>query len=259
VFFRSSLCTGQLHRCINTVRIVFLLRQVKSSVTIPFAMTQAYPHLVRGRPRDEEADGAILDAALALLSQQGYGGLRMEGVAAKAGVAKATVYRRWPDKLSLAIAAIERLPELPPVNTGSLLGDLRALRAALVALFKTTRLAGVMPALAAERMRHTAAAAKIDALIQTRYQPWISAIERAVARGELPRSSKVADSRLIADLLAGVLILRVFFTGGRVDEHSWETVMAIVINGIRANARPAGQAPAPRPVKIKQRSTLPAR
>jgi AcrR family transcriptional regulator len=223
----------------DTYRI--LLRQVKSSATIFFVMTQTYPHLVRGRPRDEEADGAILDAALALLSEQGYGGLRMEGVAAKAGVAKATVYRRWPDKLSLAIAAISRIPELPPADTGSLLGDLRALRAALVALFKTTRLAGVMPALAAERVRHTSAAAKIDALIQTRYQPWVAAIERAIARGELPRSAGT-DSRLVADLLAGVLMQRVFFTGGRVDEHSWETVMAIVINGIRATAvRRAGQ------------------
>jgi AcrR family transcriptional regulator len=196
-------------------------------------MTQSYPRLVRGRPRDEEADAAILEAALALLSEQGYGGLRMEAVAAKAGVAKATVYRRWPDKLSLAIAAIGRIPELPPVDTGSLLGDLRALRTALVALFRTTRLAGVLPALAAERMRHTAAAAKINALIQARYQPWVAVIERAIARGELPHCA-AADARLIADLLAGVLMQRVFFTGGRVDERAWQTVIAIVVNGIRA-------------------------
>jgi AcrR family transcriptional regulator len=212
-------------------------------------MAQSYSRLVRGRPRDEEADAAILDAALALLAEQGYGGLRMESVAAKAGVAKATVYRRWPDKLSLAIAAISRIPELPPVDTGSLLGDLRALRAALVALFKTTRLAGVMPALAAERMRQTSAAAKIDVLIQTRYQPWVAAIERAIARGELP-SAAAADSRLIADLLAGILMQRVFFTGGRVDEQSWETVMAIVVNGIHViTARQAGQNSLPRRLK----------
>jgi len=209
-------------------------------------MTRNYPRLVRGRPRDEDADAAILDAALALLSEQGYGGLRMEAVAAKAGVAKATVYRRWPDKLSLAIAAIGAIPELPQVDSGSLLDDLRALRAALVALFKTTRLAGVVPALAAERVRHTSAAAKIDALIQSRYQPWVAAIERAIARGELPHSAS-PDSRLIADLLAGVLVERVFLTGGRVDEQPWETVIAIVVNGVRATAavqrlRPASRA-----------------
>ncbi len=198
-------------------------------------MTQSYPRLVRGRPRDEEADAAILEAALALLAEQGYGGLRMETVAARAGVAKATVYRRWPDKLSLAVAAVACIPGLPPVDTGSLLGDLRALRTALVALFKTTRLAGVLPALAAERVRRTSAAAKIDALIQARYQPWVAAIERAIARGELPRSAS-ADSRLIADLLAGVLMQRVFFTGGRVDERAWQTAIDVVVNGVRASA-----------------------
>jgi len=195
-------------------------------------MTQSYPRLVRGRPRDEEADGAILDAALALLSEQGYGGLRMEAVAARAGVAKATVYRRWPDKLSLAMAAIGRIPELPPVDTGSLLGDLRALRTALAALFRTTRLAGVLPALAAERMRRTSAAARIDALMQARYRPWVAAIERAIARGELPRTAS-ADARLIADLLAGVLMQRVFFTGGPVDEKTWKKVVSIVVGGLR--------------------------
>lgn len=196
-------------------------------------MTQSYPRLVRGRPRDEEAHAAILDAALALLSDEGYGGLRMEAVAAKAGVAKATVYRRWPDKLCLAITAVARIPELPPVDTGSLLGDLQALRAAVVTLFKTTRLAGVLPALAAERVRRTSAAAKIDAFIRARYQPWVVAIERAVARGELPQNPSV-DPVLIADLLAGVLMQRMFFTGGRVDEQAWQTVIDIVVSGVRA-------------------------
>jgi AcrR family transcriptional regulator len=203
-------------------------------------MTQSYPRLVRGRPRDEEADTAILHAALALLSDQGYGGLRMEAVAAKAGVAKATVYRRWPDKLSLAIAALSRIPELRPVDTGSLLGDLQALRAAVVSLFKTTRLAGVLPALAAERVRRTSAAAKIDAFIRARYQPWVVAIERAIDRGELPRTAS-ADPVLIADLLAGVLMQRVFFTGGRVDEKIWKTVVSIVVNGLRAAATAPGR------------------
>lgn len=207
-------------------------------------MTRSYPRLVRGRPRDEEADAAILDAALALLSDEGYGALRMEAVAAKAGVAKATVYRRWPDKLSLAITAVARIPELPPVNTGSLAGDLQALRAAVVTLFKTTRLAGVLPALAAERIRRNSATAKIDAFIRERYQPWVVAIERAVARGELPQNPS-ADPVLIADLLAGVLMQRIFFTGGRVDEQAWQTVTDIVVNGVRAEYKRLKQRPRP--------------
>jgi AcrR family transcriptional regulator len=202
-------------------------------------MPQSYPRLVRGRPRDEEADVAILDAALALLAEQGYGGLRMEAVAARAGVAKATLYRRWPDKVSLTIAALSRIPELPPVDTGSLSSDLQALRDAVVRLFRTTRLASVLPALAAERVRRTSAAAKIDAFIRQRYRPWVAAIERAIARGELPRISS-ADPVLIADLLAGVMMQRVFFTGGRVDDKTWKTVVSIVVKGLGAAANVAG-------------------
>ncbi len=202
------------------------------------AMARSYPQLVRGRPRDEEADVALVDATLALLAEQGYSGLRMEAVAARAGVAKATLYRRWPDKVSLTIAALSRIPELPAVDTGSLSGDLAALRDAVVRLFKTTRLASVLPALAAERVRRTSASAKIDAFIRTRYQPWIAAIERAIARGELPRTS--ADPVLIADLLAGVMMQRVFFTGGRVDDKAWKTVVDIVVKGLRAAASSPG-------------------
>jgi AcrR family transcriptional regulator len=198
-------------------------------------MVQNYPRLVRGRPRDEEADTAILDAALALLAQTGYGGLRMEAVATRAGVAKTTLYRRWPDKLSLTIAALERLPELPSVDTGSLSGDLQAIRAGVLALFETTRLAGVLPALAAERVRGSSAAAKIEAYVRKRYWPWVVAIERAIARGELPRAES-GDPVLIADLFAGVLIQRVFFTGGRIDEPTWQTVIDIVVNGLGAGA-----------------------
>ncbi len=202
-------------------------------------MPHSYPRLVRGRPRDEEADVAILDAALALLSEQGYGGLRMEAVAARAGVAKATLYRRWPDKVSLAIAALSRIPELPAVDTGSLSGDLEALRDAVVTLFRTTRLASVLPSLAAERVRRTSAAVKIDAFIRERYRPWIAAIESAIARGELPRIPSM-DPVLIADLLAGVMMQRVFFTGGRVDQKAWKTVVNIVVRGLRAAANAPG-------------------
>ena len=75
-----------------------------------------------GRPRGERADQAIIDAALSLFAESGPEGLCIERVAARAGVGKATIYRRWPGKEDLlldAIAALKApLPEARPVGPG---------------------------------------------------------------------------------------------------------------------------------------------
>lgn len=61
----------------------------------------------RGRPRDPEADSAILRAALELFLEGGVDGTSIEQVAKRAGVGKLTVYRRWSDKVAMIAAAIE--------------------------------------------------------------------------------------------------------------------------------------------------------
>ncbi len=70
-----------------------------------------------GRPRSEAAEAAILDAAIEQLAEKGYSGFSIEAVAARAGVAKTTIYRRWPGKDELVFDAISLvkgpIPELP--------------------------------------------------------------------------------------------------------------------------------------------------
>jgi AcrR family transcriptional regulator len=63
----------------------------------------------RGRPRDPAIDRAILDAALRLLAEQGYDGMSLEAVAGAAGVGKTTIYRRYPGKRELVVAAISSI------------------------------------------------------------------------------------------------------------------------------------------------------
>jgi AcrR family transcriptional regulator len=63
----------------------------------------------RGRPRDEAIDEAILDATVHEMIDVGFFAISMESVAARAGVAKTTVYRRWPDAGELALEALRRL------------------------------------------------------------------------------------------------------------------------------------------------------
>jgi len=88
-----------------------------------------------GRPRSEAAERAILDAVLGLLSEGvPYGSLSMEQVATRAGVGKATVYRRWPNKESLVVDAMATLwQECPPPD----LSDDRSTRDRIVEYLDT--------------------------------------------------------------------------------------------------------------------------
>ena len=83
-----------------------------------------------GRPRDERASQAILQAALGQLLERGYGGMSMEGVAVAAGVGKPAIYRRHRNKADLVAAAIRSLlPVLDVPDTGSTHEDLKLLAA----------------------------------------------------------------------------------------------------------------------------------
>jgi AcrR family transcriptional regulator len=82
------------------------------------------PAPARGRPRDAGRDVAILEATLLVLTEVGYDQLTIDAVAARAGVGKPTVYRRYPGKAALVAAAVEhRAPGTPPATPP---GDLRA-------------------------------------------------------------------------------------------------------------------------------------
>src|SRR5580658_2329777 len=81
-----------------------------------------------GRPRSERAERAILDAALELFAESGVAGVCMEAVAARAGVGKATIYRRWPGKEDLLLDALAALRMPLPTPQG------RSVRADLITL-----------------------------------------------------------------------------------------------------------------------------
>ncbi len=108
-----------------------------------------------GRPRSEAADEAILDAALAEFAACGFDGMRIEAVAARAGVAKTTLYRRFPTKLDLVHHALATTAdELACPHTDSLVDDLTVLVTQLRNRFSCPRLGVVVPALVQAISRH---------------------------------------------------------------------------------------------------------
>ena len=96
-----------------------------------------------GRPRSAAAEEAILRAVPILLAEQGYDEMSMDGVAARAGVGKATIYRRWPSKEALVSAALRRAQaQMPSPDTGHARDDLLQL---LGGIFRVITGFGVRP------------------------------------------------------------------------------------------------------------------
>ena len=188
-----------------------------------------------GRPRSEEAHKAILDATLELLIEVGFSALTVEGVATRAGVGKATIYRRWPSKLPLVIEAFSQLPQLEEVDTGNLVDDLKKMLRSYLQLFYTTPLAAVLPSLAGERAHDPQLWERFDSVIRSRRQPLVRALERAAERGEL---SPDLDLDLAADLIVGPIAVRLFFTGGKVSPGMVGPMVDLALSGIAPSLVP---------------------
>lgn len=182
-----------------------------------------------GRPRSEEAHRAILEATLALLAEVGFSGLTVEGVAARAGVGKATIYRRWPSKLPLVVDAFGDLPQLEEVDHGDLRSDLVEMLRGYLQLFHSSPLAAVLPSLAGERRHNPELTELLDPVLRQRRRPLVAALERAQKRGQLPEG---LDLELAADLVVGPIAVRLFFTGRRLSPKLVEPMVDLALGGI---------------------------
>lgn len=186
-----------------------------------------------GRPRSEEAHQAILAATLELLAETGYSGLTVEGVATRAGVGKATIYRRWSSKLPLVVEAFSQLPAMEEVDTGDLVSDLEKMLRDYLNLFNSTPLAAVMPSLVGERAHNPELSELLEPVLKGRRQPLRRALERAQERGELRRG---IDLELAADLVVGPIAVKLFFHGGKVHPRMVAPMVHMALAGIRNSA-----------------------
>src|SRR6516225_7929721 len=157
----------------------------------------------RGRPRSVEADRAILAATVDLLASRGLAAMSIEEVAARAGVGKATIYRRWPSKGLLALDAfVASFREQQPLpDTGTLRGDLIAALTAWVRAVTRTPMGPMLTGLIAEAQHdpELRRAWRDRVLEPLRGQHRIM-LDRAIARGEIAAS---VDRDVVLDLFFG--------------------------------------------------------
>ena len=189
-----------------------------------------------GRPRNAAHDESIVLAVRELLHKGGYGALTIDGVAARAGVGRPTVYRRWPSKAALVIGALSDLaPTQPHPDTGSLRGDLLAIRQRQTELLDSPEGRRVLPGLAADVAEND----QLHRVFQEQYvEPWRAAVEEAVGRAaERGEIAARADARMVADVLTGPLFYRVLFAGEPVTDGALESAVDLVLSGLQPRAR----------------------
>jgi AcrR family transcriptional regulator len=180
-----------------------------------------------GRPRSVEADEAILEAAVDLFAAGGLDGLTVEGVAARAGVGKATVYRRYPCKVDLVIAASRCFAfgdEQP--DTGTTRGDMCAMVVGLIERLTTTALGRALPMLVADRARVPELAEAYRAIVSEKRAFHHRVVERGVARGDLRPD---VDPEAVIDAYVGPVFYRFLISDAPLDDEFAEALVDAVL------------------------------
>ncbi|MFZ3554347.1 TetR/AcrR family transcriptional regulator [Streptomyces sp. BH055] len=165
------------------------------------------PRPRRGRYRDPQAHAAVLRAARELVAELGYHKVTMERIAARAGVAKMTLYRWWPNKAAVITEAVtDQLAPGPQPDTGSVREDARAHVADLV---HTLTLLGDPSVVAGALVeRGEAGRAELRDLLVAWSEPGAVLLRRGIERGELPAG---LDVGAVIDSWLGYALYRVVF------------------------------------------------
>lgn len=161
----------------------------------------------RGRPRDPGTDQRIRRAAAELLLKNGFDKTTVDEVAARAGVGKATVYRRWASKEDLAVAAMESLyeAELPAPDTGSIVQDLTESYRSVLAFVNSPEGQGFLRVSIAESVRDERIATLYRQSMLRREGQARDSFRRAITRGEVRPD---ADIESAVEWLGGAITVR---------------------------------------------------
>ncbi|KIQ16632.1 TetR/AcrR family transcriptional regulator [Rhodococcus sp. MEB064] len=163
----------------------------------------------RGRPRDPSMESRVYGAVVDVYWRTGWAGFTIDAVAKTGGVGRAAIYRRWPTKEDLLTGALEAvLPLVDPIDTGSLTTDLAELARQLLTGYRdSSGLIAVRVALDA-RVYPDLLEALTATISTSRFTAAREIVRRAVARGELPESTRTT---LLLEMLTGAVLSRVLF------------------------------------------------
>jgi AcrR family transcriptional regulator len=191
--------------------------------------------------RAERSRRAILDATLELLGEEGdVRSLTVEAVAARSGVAKTTIYRRWRDKWELALDAvmIDMLPRFKnPVDVGDTRKELITFVDSVVNIWASRPYGPAMQALVSEISTQPELAREYrERVVDPRRDQLAPVIERGIQRGDLRPDT---DVRLVHEFLVGPILYRLLLSGGPLDRKLGTRLVDAILEGFK----PAANAP----------------
>lgn len=191
-----------------------------------------------GRPRSVDADRAILAATRAALVELGWGGLTLGDVAARAGVAKTTLYRRWAGKNELVVDALAALFEeqLDLPDRGSLQADIGGVVLQFAELLNRPETRTALMAVVAEAGHDEPLRLRIrEAIVDRQKHLVLVGRERAQGRGEMPADDGAvgpARDDLIFDVVAGAVVHRVMVSSEPVDAQWADRLARLLVVGL---------------------------
>jgi AcrR family transcriptional regulator len=189
------------------------------------------PPVKLGRKRDHTRDAEIMDAALFVLAEEGYDGMTIDMVAARAKAGKATVYRRWASKEELVIDSVAcmKQADLEPSSlpdTGTLRGDLLAMIKPRT-IEESDRKLRVMTGLMSMLAKDSALAGAVnEAIIAPRIAVNRHLLERAIARGEISAS---IDVQMISQISQAMVTYRMILDRKPIDPDFLRSIVTGVI------------------------------
>jgi AcrR family transcriptional regulator len=194
------------------------------------------------RPRVEgDREAEILDAALEILASSGYDRLTMDAVATAAKASKATLYRRWDTKAELVVDALTRAkgaPQLPPVDTGSLRGDLMAIACNHGGISDEHVLAVMSSIITALQHDREFADAFHERFLSAKLRESREIYQRAQQRGEIASD---VDLEILTPILAAIILHRAFVLRQPVDDPTILRIIDEIV--IPAATRGVGTSP----------------
>lgn len=186
------------------------------------------PHEPRIDPRIAQTRQLVQRAVLAELAGAGYGGTTIEGVAARSGVAKSTIYRHWPNKLALIADALETLNVQPPVASaeGSTRTRVTRLLQHLAEAMSDPDLSPSVPALVEAAERDPTIARFHHQYADRRRQTLVDLLATGITAGELPPG---LDPQLAALALAGAVVYTRLMTSTPFPVHRVEALVEQIL------------------------------